>query len=299
MNRAIKKVVALFICGALMLSTAALSAIAAPSDYTVTVAADSESAKIGDVVTVSVSVSGANFCAAQMELSYDAKSFKYVSTMPGWSDNGDGKLAFFDANTKDDFWSDGKVIGTFKFLVTKDASEGEKTFCIGEDSDVIIVGDASEGANSGAVTALDKSQFVSATVSLVNDGSVTEVPSNYGVISDDGNVLNMEMGHCVYSIVDADDAGKIIWKSDNESVATVDENGLVTAIGDGSTVITATDENGNEIEKRTLVVGTIPANQEESEKSTDLFLWIGIAAVILIAVIVAVVIIRKKRSKAE
>ena len=43
-----------------------------------------------------------------------------------------------------------------------------------------------------------------------------------------------------------DDASnkKITWKSDNHTVATVNEEGLVTAVNKGETIITATTENG-------------------------------------------------------
>ena len=40
------------------------------------------------------------------------------------------------------------------------------------------------------------------------------------------------------------DAQKLIWKSDNEMVAAVDENGKVTAIGNGMAIITVTTEDG-------------------------------------------------------
>ncbi len=38
------------------------------------------------------------------------------------------------------------------------------------------------------------------------------------------------------------DAQKLIWKSDNEMIAAVDENGKVTAIGNGTAIITVTTE---------------------------------------------------------
>ena len=37
------------------------------------------------------------------------------------------------------------------------------------------------------------------------------------------------------------DAQKLIWKSDNEMIAAVDENGKVTAIGNGTAIIMPTD----------------------------------------------------------
>lgn len=40
------------------------------------------------------------------------------------------------------------------------------------------------------------------------------------------------------------DLQKLIWKSDNEKVATTDENGKVTAVGNGTAEITVTTENG-------------------------------------------------------
>ena len=40
------------------------------------------------------------------------------------------------------------------------------------------------------------------------------------------------------------DAQKLIWKSENEMVAAVDENGKVTAVGNGTVAITVTTENG-------------------------------------------------------
>ena len=61
--------------------------------------------------------------------------------------------------------------------------------------------------------------------------------------------------------------GKVIWQSSDESVVTVDENGSVTAVSDGSAVLTATDEDGNELEQRTIIVGTMPVDQEESLQS--------------------------------
>ena len=41
----------------------------------------------------------------------------------------------------------------------------------------------------------------------------------------------------------------IVWKSDNERVATVDSNGTLTAKGRGTSSIIACDLSGNEIQK--------------------------------------------------
>lgn len=50
------------------------------------------------------------------------------------------------------------------------------------------------------------------------------------------------------------DAQKLIWKSDNEMVAAVDENGKVTAIGNGMAIITVTTEYGKNTASITITV---------------------------------------------
>ena len=50
------------------------------------------------------------------------------------------------------------------------------------------------------------------------------------------------------------DAQKMIWKSDNEMIAAVDENGKVTAIGNGTAIITVTTEDGKNTASITITV---------------------------------------------
>ena len=50
------------------------------------------------------------------------------------------------------------------------------------------------------------------------------------------------------------DAQKLIWKSDNEMIAAVDENGKVTAIGNGKAIITVTTEDGKNTASITITV---------------------------------------------
>ena len=50
------------------------------------------------------------------------------------------------------------------------------------------------------------------------------------------------------------DAQKLIWKSDNEMIAAVDENGKVTAIGNGTVIITVTTEDGKNTASITITV---------------------------------------------
>ena len=50
------------------------------------------------------------------------------------------------------------------------------------------------------------------------------------------------------------DAQKLIWKSDDEMIAAVDENGKVTAIGNGTAIITVTTEDGKNTASITITV---------------------------------------------
>ena len=52
------------------------------------------------------------------------------------------------------------------------------------------------------------------------------------------------------------DAQKLIWKSENEMIAAVDENGKVTAIGNGTVIITVTTEDGKNTASITITVKT-------------------------------------------
>lgn len=70
-----------------------------------------------------------------------------------------------------------------------------------------------------------------------------EEPSKTTVSIADGYATSMDKGTTqqLKAKVSPDDkVGQVVWSSSNESVLTVDANGLVTAVGDGTTSITAT-----------------------------------------------------------
>jgi uncharacterized protein YjdB len=50
----------------------------------------------------------------------------------------------------------------------------------------------------------------------------------------------------------------VIWSSSDEEVATVDENGLVTALKEGTAIITVTTEDGNKTATCTVIVTATP-----------------------------------------
>ena len=97
-------------------------------------------------------------------------------------------------------------------------------------------------------------------------------------------------------------SGAVTWSSSDESVATVDQNGMVTMVGDGDATITASDESG---EEETFHLATEPpvssgltsaSGVDDPEDATFLW-WIlgGIGAVLVIAAVAVVVIVLKKK----
>ena len=60
---------------------------------------------------------------------------------------------------------------------------------------------------------------------------------------------------------------KVIWKSNDESVATVDQNGNVTAETQGNATITVTTEDGNKESSCKVTVGSIPVQDVTLDKN--------------------------------
>ena len=60
-------------------------------------------------------------------------------------------------------------------------------------------------------------------------------------------------------------SGNIVWSSDNTSVATVDENGKVTAVGAGDAKITGTDTEGKTGECKVTVYGALEISADKAE----------------------------------
>lgn len=59
--------------------------------------------------------------------------------------------------------------------------------------------------------------------------------------------LYLTQTETITATVEQTDNTSVIWKSDNDTIVTVDSNGKVTAIGAGETKITATTQDGSEI----------------------------------------------------
>jgi len=80
----------------------------------------------------------------------------------------------------------------------------------------------------------------------------------------------------LYSNNSTDD--KVLWSSSNNSIATVDENGVVTALADGSTIITvqASKNNSTEIAECVITVKSPPSGYSISvhQLSEDSYVYV-------------------------
>ena len=95
--------------------------------------------------------------------------------------------------------------------------------------------------------------------------------------------------------------GTVTWSSSDESVATVDENGMVTMVGEGDAVITASDGSGEETfrvsTEASVSSGLTSAPGADDQEDATFLWWVlgGIGAVLVIAAVVVVVIVLKKK----
>ena len=89
---------------------------------------------------------------------------------------------------------------------------------------------------------------------------VTVTPKLVTSVTLDESELTIEKGFTeqLTATVAPDDADNLslAWTSDNEEVATVDENGLVTAVGEGTATITATANDGSGVSASCVVTVT-------------------------------------------
>lgn len=116
-------------------------------------------------------------------------------------------------------------------------------------------------------------------VSLVACGvNITSVGLPESATIQKGDTLQMNVNYGTENQAEADAIAKaaekleLVWKSSNEKVATVDENGLVTAVGSGSANITVSVADGNLSSSCTITV-VVPAEgvvvPEELELTTN------------------------------
>ncbi len=123
----------------------------------------------------------------------------------------------------------------------------------------------------------DDDGYAETVIALIEQYGLTEyddlTPDEDGVVAvtTDPERKYLEIGE-TYSVpltyypADAT-ASSVVWASDNESVATVDENGTVTALSHGMTLITATLANGREA----CLIVYVDCNATVIDKDADIY----------------------------
>ena len=93
--------------------------------------------------------------------------------------------------------------------------------------------------------------------------SENEMPSTESITLDKNNLELLEGSQDKLTATVTPDTAKVIWTSSDESIATVDQNGNVTAIREGTAIITATIEN-TDISAISTVVVKKPISESSS-----------------------------------
>ena len=119
----------------------------------------------------------------------------------------------------------------------------------------------------GSQTEPETTEDIVAKVSTEADKEVTAEPVTISIEQESFNVaFYLEAGESKSLAVDTDYEGKLEYTSSDDSVATIDENGKVTAVKNGTATMTVTAGDS----KRTVnvIVRTLVA-EEEPEEETD------------------------------
>lgn len=106
----------------------------------------------------------------------------------------------------------------------------------------------------------DVQRMVKKYLGTLEGSLVTPFPGEKNIVLNPSEDITLKVGD-TSTITAKDEDGKDIavkWTSSNPEVATVDQNGKITAVGPGTTTITATDENGNEKSIEVTVVDKEP-----------------------------------------
>ena len=129
-------------------------------------------------------------------------------------------------------------------------SDNEEVATVDENGQVTAVG---VGEANITATAADGSGITATCKVTVTPKLVTSVTLDESELTIEKNFTEQ-----LTATVAPDDADNLslTWTSDNEEVATVDENGLVTAVGEGTATITATANDGSGVSASCVVTVT-------------------------------------------
>ncbi len=129
-------------------------------------------------------------------------------------------------------------------------------------------------SSDGTVTAVSPGTAVvtaTASNSLTIFCTISVLPSNEAVLSIDKTSININKGKteqltAIYTLQSENDS--IIWVSDNTDIATVTEDGLVTAVASGTANITASSSDDESVKSVCKVTVNVPVTKLVLDKTT-------------------------------
>lgn len=283
---------------------------------TVTAAFTPASAANGQEVTLTVDIQGW-FGGAQLVLNYNADQLTYVDGSATSSvgvtinDAQRGQFNMLYVNTSgidlgdQDFFTARFVVNApagesldVSFsrtdICSTDASQG--FYPVDVQTQPLAVTDQSETTSSAPETSTSDTS-ASSSGETSSAGKTASQGSSSGSAASGAIVLPQGQHQLLASGL----PGTVTWSSSDESVATVDENGMVTMVGEGDAVITATDGSGEETfrvsTEASVSSGLTSAPGADDPEDATFLWWVlgGIGAVLVIAAVVVVVIVLKKK----
>lgn len=283
---------------------------------TVTAAFTPASAANGQEVTLTVDIQGW-FGGAQLVLDYNADQLTYVDGSATSSvgvtinDAQRGQFNMLYVNTSGIDLGDQDFF-TARFVVNAPAGESLDVSFSRTD---ICSTDASEGfypvdVQTQPLAVVDQSETTSSapeTSTSDTSASSSGETSSAGETASQGSSSGSAASGAIvlpqgqHQLLASGLPGTVTWSSSDESVATVDENGMVTMVGEGDAVITASDGSGEETfrvsTEASVSSGLTSASGVDDPEDATFLWWVlgGIGAVLVIAAVVVVVIVLKKK----
>lgn len=154
-----------------------------------------------------------------------------------------------------------KVGDTATFSASVDPNNADDQTITWSSSDPSVLSVADDGTvealapGSAKITArASNGKSAECTISVEQD-SVHEES-----VSLTSSIFNVVVGETyqLHVVAKSENAEGFTWSSGKESVATVDQNGLVTAVGEGTAIITVTADNGKQASCQITVVAATP-----------------------------------------
>ena len=217
-----------------------LTSIAATGD-TANISVDTKDAAVGETVTININLQNTvDFVAGNFELTYDDSKLSYQSYTIGNS------LKNSEGTTNGTIYLNTSTSGTIRIGYMSDVIEGSAT----KNAGVLLSLTFNVIDGKGTVTELPLTCSTLKTAdgtdvqTNITNGSIQIVNSLIS-ISLDRQTLTLPKDQIktltvIYNPEDTQEDKTVTWKSSDDTVATVDSTGLVTAIKDGQTTITAT-----------------------------------------------------------